>query len=445
MTLPFVTDYDPLSTASGSIDPLGLLQSYGALADLILPGVTTITNRSRYLSMMCHAIATAESDDRFPPGPAGLAGRRQAVEPLERLWALACVSARERGARMAADGFRGITYAVKAFRSFSSNGGRITPDFKLLKYQARTGAVGTYWTVMVSGQFVEPSSGALTSEGRELATHFPEPPVSPADRQKLVDPSRAHRVAMSPKALSEWADKCHLTAAKAEEKRLLADALRADDRRECLFEAMLRLHRLRQLPDEWDIVSLRRLRREFTRDRRATELVLPSAIDAVIAVEQFHEAALAVFDDLLWWGTEKPGKPVDLLQHDEQFGYAVGRVRETAQSVLQYHTTCIDAAVRRAIEGLKEFAVSACQSRTPADVLREVVRRHHRVQSGKLDGGAPKSDWVALEAGRQVLCPLPRFQRTYRPRRPTGRRLTHPYRFEQFAHMLRENGALPRG
>lgn len=41
--LPFLTAYDPLGGKSGSIDPLGALQSYGALADLLLPGVTTIT------------------------------------------------------------------------------------------------------------------------------------------------------------------------------------------------------------------------------------------------------------------------------------------------------------------------------------------------------------------------------------------------------------------
>lgn len=51
--LPFVTAYDPIGGSSGSIDPLGALQTYGTLADLLLPGVTTITTRSRYLSMLC--------------------------------------------------------------------------------------------------------------------------------------------------------------------------------------------------------------------------------------------------------------------------------------------------------------------------------------------------------------------------------------------------------
>jgi hypothetical protein len=58
--LPFLTAYDQLGGSSGSIDPLGALQTYGMLADLLLPGVTTITTRSRYLSMLRAALATAE-------------------------------------------------------------------------------------------------------------------------------------------------------------------------------------------------------------------------------------------------------------------------------------------------------------------------------------------------------------------------------------------------
>ena len=53
--LPFLTEYDPVGGSSGSIDPLGALQTYVTLADLLLAGVTTITTRSRYLSMLCAA------------------------------------------------------------------------------------------------------------------------------------------------------------------------------------------------------------------------------------------------------------------------------------------------------------------------------------------------------------------------------------------------------
>jgi hypothetical protein len=76
--LPFLTAYDPLGGSSGSIDPLGALQTYGSLADLLLPGVTTITTRSRYLSMLCAALANAEKYRHLLPGASGLAQRRKA-------------------------------------------------------------------------------------------------------------------------------------------------------------------------------------------------------------------------------------------------------------------------------------------------------------------------------------------------------------------------------
>ncbi len=67
---------------------------------------------------------------------------------------------------------------------------------------------------------------------------------------------------------------------------------------------------------------------------------------------------------------------------------------------------------------------------------------HHRVQSGKIDGGMPKRDWVVRD-GSALLRPAPRFQRTERPAPASGVSLTHPYRLEPFVHMLRENGVLP--
>jgi len=94
--LPFLTAYDPLVGTAGRIDPLGALQTYRALADLLLPGMSTITSRSRYLAMVCRALRNAEIHQSIPFGAAGLTERRKAVEPFERLWALACVAAPER-------------------------------------------------------------------------------------------------------------------------------------------------------------------------------------------------------------------------------------------------------------------------------------------------------------------------------------------------------------
>src|SRR5271157_3820749 len=89
----FWSAYDPLDLASNSIDPLGFARGYLALADLFLPGLTTVTRTPRYVSMLCAAIRVAE--DSFPhagfPVPAKVRQERlDAVKSFERAWALAC-------------------------------------------------------------------------------------------------------------------------------------------------------------------------------------------------------------------------------------------------------------------------------------------------------------------------------------------------------------------
>ena len=131
--LPFLTAYDPLGGSPGSIDPLGAFKSYFALVDLLLPGMSTITTRSRYLSMICAALANAQRFRSFPPGPAGLAARREAIEPFERLWGLACAAAQQKGRRAAATDFkkesltRSTTFVGRWKESF------VSPDFTMLK------------------------------------------------------------------------------------------------------------------------------------------------------------------------------------------------------------------------------------------------------------------------------------------------------------------------
>ena len=159
--------------------------------------------------MLCAALANAEKHRLLLPGASGLAQRRKAVEPFERLWALACVAAREAGHDGAADGLRGISYAEKSYRHFATNGKKVNCDFPLLKYQSRTGAVGTYWTALVGGQLVHADTGALAVEGQELAEHFPELPLESKDRGRFADPESARRVSLSFEDLVAWSEECH--------------------------------------------------------------------------------------------------------------------------------------------------------------------------------------------------------------------------------------------
>lgn len=50
LSAPVLSAYDPLTSAEGSIDPLGLASTYERLADAILPGITVRMRRPRFLT-----------------------------------------------------------------------------------------------------------------------------------------------------------------------------------------------------------------------------------------------------------------------------------------------------------------------------------------------------------------------------------------------------------
>ena len=49
---PFLSAFDPISEAEGSIDPLGLAGTYDRLADLMLPGITVRMGKPRFLTAL---------------------------------------------------------------------------------------------------------------------------------------------------------------------------------------------------------------------------------------------------------------------------------------------------------------------------------------------------------------------------------------------------------
>ena len=174
---------------------------------------------------------------------------------------------------------------------------------------------------------------------------------------------------------------------------------------------------------------------------RAVELGLPVVIDAIVVTEQFHEAILVVFETLLWWGTQNAGRPVADLVVDSDFRRAGDRCRETAKSLRAFRERCERRHVRDAVEGLVGCCFEVDRCRSDRELVTTLLDRHHRVQSGKVDGGMPKRDWISYDSAT-LLRPSPPFQRNDRPNLATGMSLTHPYRLEQFVYMLRENDAI---
>jgi hypothetical protein len=437
-SIPFLTDYDPTGSLGGSIDPLGSLGTYLGLVDLLIPGVTTITTRSRYISMLCAALNMAKQRD-YPAGATGVAARRLAVEPYERLWALACATAKERGVGSAAAELRGISYAETALREMRQRDRPASPNFQMLQNQSRTGGVATYWGTLLSADLVT-KGGVITPAGEQLGREFPGPPVDGVER--LADPVASRRVTVDLDGLEAWGRAAHLGAARSPEQRRLVEALREDERRDRIAAALERYAAQEPLPERWEVPELRRLARVLEGDEQAAKLDMPVVIEAAIRVEQFHEASLALFETLLWWGTVHADDPVANLVSERAFGAGVDDARGRAADLLTFSLTCNVGSVRRCLEEFSRFAGHMTRVGSPRDFLDELLRRHRRVQEGKVDGGTPKREWITYTAGGRALRPSPRYQRDRRPKPARGRRLTHPYRLEQFVAMLRENKGL---
>jgi len=89
LPLPILSAYDPRATSSGSLDPLGALRAYTAIATTLLPGATTITTRPRYLSWVCAGLRLLDELPDAPRGGQAGRARRKRILPWERLVALA--------------------------------------------------------------------------------------------------------------------------------------------------------------------------------------------------------------------------------------------------------------------------------------------------------------------------------------------------------------------
>lgn len=388
--------------------------------------------------MLCAAIANAEALGDLPPGPTGLTRRRKAVGPFERLWALACVAAQEQGNDAAGDGLRGITYAQRAWKAFT--GDRVGPAFDFLRYQERTGAVGTYWVALAGAGLIDHDTGQLRSEGRRLASALGKPPLVGKPLVHLADPARSAEVRVPRNALLEWADQCHLAAADTSEKTLLREVLVGNPRRQCVARALLRFGPA--LPNRWDVAAWTELKSKLAVDTEACNLLLPVVIDAVIALEAFHEAAMAVFQTLLWWGTVSADSTLTGLAGDAELAGAAENTRAKARELQVFFQACACKDARKALADLQPLAQQFATCSTARGLLDTVLTRHGEVQDGKLDGGVRKSTWLAVTEGSKVLKPAARFQRSERPAPATGATFTHPYRIEAFIEMLRENAWL---
>lgn len=431
LPLPVLSAWDPRATSAGSIDPLGALRAYTAIAQYLVPGATTITTRVRYLSWLCAGLCLLDEVPGAPSGGTAGRSRRQRLLPWERLLALATgyyAFAAQRPSDSAEwRGLRGISYVQRAISQE-----RTTTEFELLRNQAGVGGIGTYWVTLVNGGLVENLSAELTPRGRQLAEAFLKP-ISLKERTLFRRVLGAETPTFDRAQLERWGEHFSLNVdcASKQEAQILRDALLEPSTQRRLFDA---------IAESTLMASSHRAFRDMARRLSGQRDELATSMSEVMKLTRAFEVAHAGMLDRL-----------DRLLALNSLGEPIAR-STAAQSLEGYESLSSKAdTLQRQLDSLREVpgevATPVRQFLTntrpildaePGDrLLSELCRHHERVQGGKLDAARqPKQPWVALQGDNVIVSPA--FAHESLPNPRDQDEFTHAYRIESFAGMLNE-------
>ena len=431
LPLPFVSAWDPRAASSGSIDPLGALRPFTAIATTILPGVTTITSRVRYLSWVCAGLRLLDDVPNAPSGGRAGRARRQMVLAWERLVALAT------GTHAKVDGaaeddpawqrLRGVSYVRRAVAE-----GIRSPGFPMLRNQAGVGGVGTYWVTLVAGGLVEDDAGSLTPRGIALAEAFLKHRATP-DRSALLRVLGGNDVSFPESVLAEWGRSAHLAASSKREQALLADALLEPGAHRRMATAMQAASSTASDGD-----TFRQLGKHLRTLHDPLSNRLAAVLDVASSFENLHRELLHQFSQLRAIGYRRPVPMKDIVLDSGMV--SLGQLGDDLKEALVRGAEFLPHSVSEAVHGFSLAVEPAVRAANDLALVRDLIRHHERVQAGKLDASRqPKLSWVEARGNDVVVSP--RYALDERPERPANGVFTHPYRIEQFAGMLREAGA----
>lgn len=416
----FWTAYDPLDLASDSIDPLGFMAGYVALADRILPGFTTITTVPRYAGMLCCAVkhaceAVDGSGGRLSDRPKQTLGR---IKAFERAWALACGLA-EQSSKIgggAAAGLRGIR-SVRHQLAQLARKGTISLDFELLANQERYGGIGAYAAFLEALHLADMNTLTLSPRGEDLAKEFPQP-----SSMKL--PRFSESIRVSVEDLRAWGAEAHVGVLTKGEGRVLRDALRreneggADDKTRWTMLRMLRVCGSGDPQEESHLLSkcLGRFQREGTRgaeDGGQAARRICCALQIIEPYEQIYQCATMLFDQIRLVAGRQGQANLRELALLPKIKDASTKLQSAAAQFVKMIEAASDASdglgpARQVFVKLKirELAKLFAATRKPIEQCQTVVRRHLEVQSNKLDGGRPKQAWVEFDKGGHMFAKL---------------------------------------
>lgn len=429
--LPVLSAWDPRAAVSGSIDPLGALRPFTAIATTLFPGITTITTRVRYLSWVCAGLRLLDGTPNAPTGGRSGRARRQRVLAWERLVALAtgmyAISVGAVGDDDAWRQLRGVTYVLRAAME-----GLRGPAFPMLRNQAGIGGVGTYWVTLVAGGLVEEDSGTLTARGEALADAFLKYQVTP-ERGKLHRLLAGDDVTFTEPTLTEWGSVAHLGAASKREQSLLADALLeplAHRKMAAAMQAVSATHS--------DADTFSRLSRQLRTSRDPLSEQLASVLTVTQAFEALHAELLYQFNRIR--AIDQQGRPIAVSAIDLTGSKkSLPKLGDTLMSVLEQHAMNLPAPVTETVRGFWLAVKPTVKASSNGELVFALVRYHERVQSGKLDASRqPKLPWMESRGNHIVVSP--RYSLVDPPQLPGVGKFTHPYRIEQFSGMLAETG-----
>jgi hypothetical protein len=447
----FATTYDPLDLASDSIDPLGFLKVYLALADRLLPGFTTVTSVPRYLPMLCAGLRAAEKvhprDENREPAKAR-AQRLEILRHFEKLWALACGLAAEQLGDSAIAGLRGVRY-VRNF--LNANVGRAdvsVGEFNLLSNQVRYGGIGTYGQMLESCHFADWTSLTLRPLGEKLADCFPLPSGWAPERSSLR---------YAKEILAAWGEEACVAKMPNEEAGVMREGLKggieAEHQDEVRWLSLKLLKQAGAATDPSEAACLERfcdlVKTEATGDaRKASALKQLRAIAPLIEpLEQFYQCVIFLFDEVRVQSTENPaGYELTLLDGQQEAQRALEQAArsksrlDSAMTKAQVEDPSLTAPVVQAMResGILTLGDEVSQAGSAANAAEVLLQRHAAVQAGKFDRGQQKAPWLRLSGGRARLSSqrneLTRVQQANSWRHV----VRHPYRISAASQFIKQ-------